>query len=316
MPCAPAQYDRAVYRELTGLIPLPTEEIRRIAGMVREKVVMTFKRSAVVAAVHFVATSFAFWCVGSEVVWVFAFLSAVLSILPVLSSWVVWFPAAIILVAKNGPLSTSWMVMVGVHVFAMLLDYMSYTMSGIDQEQPELIGLSLVLGIYAFGPYGVLFGPLVTSLMLSLIELYKVYVPEGMRGHARRHSSSSASSSSSSHHHHHHHAPLHLRSITSVLHMPSATASAPSTAPASAASMANVASQPAAATSAPATTQLGAAIVATPAVAPAPVTAPAPPAATASSATLTSSSAASSTTPTPRKKTPAGGSERKSRSRA
>lgn len=68
-------------------------------------------------------------------------------------------------------------------------------LKGIDKQKPEVIGMAFVLGVYAFGAYGVLLGPLVSGnktnlkfensffgffglgALLALIDIYKAYLP-------------------------------------------------------------------------------------------------------------------------------------------
>ena len=38
--------------------------------------------------------------------------------------------------------------------------------------------MAFVLGVYAFGAYGVLLGPLVSGALLALLEIYKAYLPK------------------------------------------------------------------------------------------------------------------------------------------
>jgi hypothetical protein len=105
------------------------------------------------ALLNFVTTAVAFLYIGSDVVWIFAFLSGFLAIVPVFSSWLVWMPASLVLVARDGVLSLPWAVMVSLHLAAWAgssLLYMHASQGNVRSrvrvdnatttERPEIVG--------------------------------------------------------------------------------------------------------------------------------------------------------------------------------
>jgi predicted PurR-regulated permease PerM len=170
--------DRAIAAELRALSPLDAAENGQILTLLHEKVLKTFILSVLLAMSRFLIALGCFSYAGFEVIWVFSFASGFLAIVPILSSWLIWLPATIVLVARDGVWSTPWAVMVGAHLLAYSIDYLLYKLVGIDSQRPEIIGMAFVMGVYTFGAYGVLVGPLVSGALLALVDIYKVYLPK------------------------------------------------------------------------------------------------------------------------------------------
>jgi hypothetical protein len=112
-----------------------------------------------------------------ELIWIFSFLSGFLAMIPMFSSWIIWVPATIILIARDGVWTSSWVVMLALHMVAYFIDYVLYKLVGIDKQRPEVIGLAFIMGVYAFGWYGILMGPMVAGALLALLDIYKKYMP-------------------------------------------------------------------------------------------------------------------------------------------
>jgi predicted PurR-regulated permease PerM len=169
--------DRAIAVELHRLSPFDATENQLILSVLHDKVLKTFKLSLLLATFRFLVALACFTYAAFDVRWVFSFASGFLAIVPVLSSWLIWLPASIVLVARDGFWSTGWVVMVGAHMLAYVADYGLYSWVGVGDQKPEVIGMAFVMGVYAFGAYGVLIGPLVSGAMLALVDIYKVYLP-------------------------------------------------------------------------------------------------------------------------------------------
>jgi hypothetical protein len=138
----------------------------------RHTLCSVFLSSFAVAALHSAVTFASFTHVGSEFVYVFTFLSGFLSLVPVLSSWLIWFPAGVLLYL-TGDVRGSLVVFVS-HIGTVALAD-PWILGAVPGGGHHTTGLSLALGVYTFGPIGVIAGPLLVALSLSLREIYAVY---------------------------------------------------------------------------------------------------------------------------------------------
>eukprot|EP00698_Gefionella_okellyi_P026097 TRINITY_DN984_c0_g1_i2.p1 TRINITY_DN984_c0_g1~~TRINITY_DN984_c0_g1_i2.p1 ORF type:complete len:459 (+),score=57.65 TRINITY_DN984_c0_g1_i2:53-1429(+) len=166
------KYDSVLGAELLAMSPLERDDSDWMYRMIYDKIVSAFGLVIGMALLNFVVTIFSFWYIGSEVIWVFGFVSGFLAVIPIFSSWLVWIPAAVVLVARDGVFSMPWVVMVSLHMIAYVLSTFIPDLSGLKSQRPEIIGMSIVLGIYVYGAWGVLFGPILSGALLALKQFY------------------------------------------------------------------------------------------------------------------------------------------------
>jgi predicted PurR-regulated permease PerM len=165
------RYDSYLAKQLRSYSPLTKSETKKISNSVASKVVNTIYYAMVLAACRFITTWITFYYSQFKIIWVFSFISGFLSIIPLISSWVVWFPAAIFCIARDGLWSTPWFVIVAAHMGLYLVDSALYTsfFKGDADQRPEVLGVSIILGVYAFGWTGVFKGPVSSNKMTVLI---------------------------------------------------------------------------------------------------------------------------------------------------
>ncbi len=174
------RYDGYFSKQLRSYSPLTKTETKKIANSVASKVVNTFYYAMVLAACRFMTTWMTFYYSQFKIIWVFSFISGFLSIIPIISSWVVWIPAAIFCIARDGLWSTPWFVIVAAHMGLYAVDSWLYTsfFKGDTDQRPEVLGVSIILGVYAFGWTGVFKGPLSIGLTITLMQIYKEYMTQ------------------------------------------------------------------------------------------------------------------------------------------
>ncbi|KAL0478922.1 hypothetical protein AKO1_007835 [Acrasis kona] len=172
------RYDQYFADLLKQYSPLTHSESEKIFASVTSKVVNTFNYACSLALCKFVVTWLTFYYSEFQIVYVFSFMSGFLSIVPIISSWVVWAPAAVFCVARDGLWSTSWLVIVLAHLGSIILDSVLYTsfFKGDTEQQPQVLGVSIILGVYAFGWTGVFKGPLSVGLTITLMRIYSEYI--------------------------------------------------------------------------------------------------------------------------------------------
>lgn len=157
--------------------PLSEQENTELLTSMNNGVVKTFQYAILVAFCRFAVTFVSFSLVGFKILWVFAFLSAFLSLIPVLSSWVVWVPASLYLLSQDGLWSWNWIIVSFSHVALIFLD------SAVHQkffkgQQSTMLGIGIILGIYTYGWSGLIKGPLVFGVTLTLYEIYQRYMDD------------------------------------------------------------------------------------------------------------------------------------------
>jgi predicted PurR-regulated permease PerM len=117
-------------------------------------------------------TAFAIVGIGSAVFW--GVLMAFLSLLPVVGSWPVWVPAAVWLFAAGHVARGAVLVGICLGLVGTIDNFMRpYLMSGHARLSALLVFISVLGGIAAFGPLGVVLGPIVVAAAMSLLDVHR-----------------------------------------------------------------------------------------------------------------------------------------------
>jgi predicted PurR-regulated permease PerM len=163
-------------REMRSLSPLSSEQenqlVQHLSKTVRGMLLSIVIVPLVQGAVAFIG--FLVFGVPSPLFWSFAV--ALAALIPILGSPLGWLPACAYLVA-TGAAAWQW---IGLFIFGVIV------ISGIDnivkplllrdtaQIHPLLGFFAILGGLLSFGPLGGLVGPVILSLLLSAIRIYRL----------------------------------------------------------------------------------------------------------------------------------------------
>jgi len=154
------------------LSPFSEEDNEKLYSSIKRSVSRIFVCSFAIGIVHMVTTYLAFYICELEFRLLLAFLSGFLAILPVISTWIIWAPSTIYFFLCGKYFNA--IVIASTHLFATYyVDTVIY--SYIPGGNVSIIGLSIVLGVSAFGILGFLVGPLLTGISVTLFDIYRHY---------------------------------------------------------------------------------------------------------------------------------------------
>lgn len=169
----------AVKRELTALSPLPPRYSRRFATRLKAVIEATFRGQMMTSLAQGAATAggLAIARVPGALFW--GAVAAILSLLPMVGSAVVWVPATVYLAiaASLGQRSYGWAIFLavwGVLVVSMIDNVVRpWAMRGKAQLPAIPLLFAVLGGLQAFGFVGLVIGPVVFSLLKSILDVYK-----------------------------------------------------------------------------------------------------------------------------------------------
>ena len=156
-------------------LPLEDRDERRMLDKFTSVTRATLKGTAVIGLLQGALAGTAFWAVDipSAVFW--GTVMAVLSIIPGIGTGLVWAPAALILAASG-----SWIKAAVLAAFCGLVvgsvdNFLRPRLVGKDTQMHELMILFSTLGgIAMFGILGVIIGPIIAALFVTVWEIYGV----------------------------------------------------------------------------------------------------------------------------------------------
>ena len=155
------------------LTPLPGSLEREIGEKFKEVSESAFLGTFLTAAAQGFLGGIAFLIVGfPPLVW--GVMMAVMSLIPLVGTFLIWGPAAAILLTAGRTGAGIFLVVWGVVVVGLSDNVLRpLLMQGKSQLHPLLIFFSLIGGIMAFGPLGILLGPLAIVLVIAMLKAYE-----------------------------------------------------------------------------------------------------------------------------------------------
>jgi predicted PurR-regulated permease PerM len=177
------RYGGGWVNKLAALTPLDSHSASRIIRTVHDSVVANLSGVFVVAIGQGFLLGLGFWFVGihSPVLW--GTVGALASIIPVVGAALIWLPVVIAYVVMG----SYWKALILGLWCALIVGSLDNVLRPIvvglrDKQHPMLIALAAIGGTFAFGPLGILLGPLVVSLFAVLLnEMQNAVKPEKMK---------------------------------------------------------------------------------------------------------------------------------------
>jgi len=163
---------------LKAIAPIPSKERELILLRFKDMVYATLFGGIVVAIAQGLLGGLIFWILGisSPVLWGTAM--ALLSFIPIGGTALVWAPASLLFMIQGHFLRGIVLLLFGALVISMVDNLLRPKLiSSKTKIHPLLLFFSVLGGIQAFGMIGLMAGPLITTLCLTLIEIYA----EGIR---------------------------------------------------------------------------------------------------------------------------------------
>jgi predicted PurR-regulated permease PerM len=156
-------------------LPLQDHDEKRMLDKFTSVTRATLKGTAVIGILQGSLAGTAFWVVGipSSVFW--GTIMAVLSIIPGIGTALVWGPAVVILAASGHFLKAGGLGLFCALVVGSVDNLLRPILVGKDTQMHELmIFFGTLGGIIMFGVMGMIIGPIVAALFITIWEIYGV----------------------------------------------------------------------------------------------------------------------------------------------
>jgi predicted PurR-regulated permease PerM len=163
-----------IRRRVRAALPLERAEARLILERTGEVLTASVYGVLVIAAIQGTLGGLAFWALGLPSPLLWGVVMALLSMIPMLGSFVVWVPAAIYLAATGHWGKAAALVAWGAVVIGFMDNVLRPKLVGERTRLHELlIFFSVLGGLQVFGVLGLLLGPVVVAITLALLEVFR-----------------------------------------------------------------------------------------------------------------------------------------------
>lgn len=159
---------------LRTLMPLSPGETSRLFERIRVAIHATIYGTVVVALVQGFLTGLALWVLGIPAPVLWGFVTAVLALIPVAGSVFVWGPFAAVLISQGHILSGILLIAWGAGVVALIDNVLYPVLVGRELGlHTVIIFISLLGGVAVLGPSGLIIGPVIVSITVFLLEVWR-----------------------------------------------------------------------------------------------------------------------------------------------
>jgi predicted PurR-regulated permease PerM len=161
-----------IAEKLRGTLPLPQPELDLIFGRISQTIRAALGGKVVVAAIQGTLGGVMFGWLGLPAPVFWGAVMAAFSLFPVVGAFVIWVPAALILALsgewKHALLLVAWGLLI-IHPVDNLLG--PILVGGTLHLHTMLMFFSIIGGVAAFGPSGIVVGPVTVAVGVALFEL-------------------------------------------------------------------------------------------------------------------------------------------------
>jgi predicted PurR-regulated permease PerM len=163
-----------ISRTVRDTLPLERAQADSIMTRTREVIDASVYGVITIAAIQGTLGGLAFWILGMRSAIIWAVVMTFLSMVPMLGAFIVWVPAAIYLALSGHYVKALMLAAWGTLVIGMIDNFLRPKLVGSRTRLHELlIFFSVLGGLNVFGVLGVVLGPVVMALTLSLIDVYR-----------------------------------------------------------------------------------------------------------------------------------------------
>jgi len=162
-----------LFEGLKEIAPLPSKEKDLLIQRFKDMIYATIYGGILIAIIQGILGGLSFWVLGlsSPIFWGTAM--ALLSFIPIGGTALIWAPAGIILLIGGAVSKGILLLGIGVFVISMVDNLLRpFFISTRTNIHPLLLFFAVLGGIQAFGLIGLIAGPLIATLFLTLIEIY------------------------------------------------------------------------------------------------------------------------------------------------
>lgn len=159
--------------QIIGALPIGDARERQLFRKFAEVSRATIKGTIVIGLVQGLLGGLIFWILGIEAAALWGVVMAVLSFLPAVGAAIVWVPAAALLIAIGRPFDGLLLLIFGTVIIGLADNVLRPILVGRDTQMPDyLVLLTTLGGLALFGLSGVVIGPIIGALFLTVWEMF------------------------------------------------------------------------------------------------------------------------------------------------
>ncbi len=180
---------KSIRQELSAMLPLSTDQTERLFTGISETMIANLYGGLAVGAAQGILVGLSFWVLGLSTPILWALVTALASLVPVVGSGLVWGPASILLFLSGHWVKALVLLGWGAAVVGQVdVVVRPYVVSARVKVHTLLVFFALLGGVEAFGILGIIVGPVFLSVTLAVLDMLRKTnfswqsTPEGAHG--------------------------------------------------------------------------------------------------------------------------------------
>lgn len=165
---------KSICHRLSPMLPLSPDQTERLFTGISETMIANLYGGLAVGAAQGILTGLSFWILGLSAPILWALVTGLASLVPVVGSALVWGPASILLIL-NGHWVKALILLIWGAAIVGQVDVLvrPYVIGARVKVNTFLIFFALLGGVEAFGIVGIFVGPVILSLTLAVLDMLK-----------------------------------------------------------------------------------------------------------------------------------------------
>ena len=162
------------YRTAMDLFPFSSEQKQNIARKLHDTFTAVINGIFLIALGQGMMTGIGFAVFGVPFPVFWGFLAAILALLPIGGASLVWIPGALYLMLSQAMVNSILLTLWGVVLVSLPDNFLKPLVIGKKANIPTLfLFLGILGGLQTYGFLGILFGPLIVTLLTAFIQIYR-----------------------------------------------------------------------------------------------------------------------------------------------
>jgi len=125
---------------------------------------------------HSVITWLLFDIFNIDFVYIFALIAGIISLIPIISPWIILIPANAVYVFQNELSVFKLLILDLVYFFIINTVDNDIYKKNLKISHPYITGLSFVMGVYTFGFKGIVYGPVLLCVSITFKDIIRILI--------------------------------------------------------------------------------------------------------------------------------------------
>jgi predicted PurR-regulated permease PerM len=165
---------KSIRQGLSAMLPLNPNQTEKLLTGISETMIANLYGGLAVGAAQGILAGLSFWVLGLSAPILWALVTALASLVPVVGSALVWGPASILLIVSGHWVKAVLLLIWGAAVVGQVdVVVRPYVVSAHVKVHTLLVFFALLGGVEAFGIIGIFVGPVILSVTLAVLDMLR-----------------------------------------------------------------------------------------------------------------------------------------------